>query len=275
MLKQTRLRTASIVLVAACAAASQAQQEGRPGGRPGPEQFVERMMANDTNGDGKLSREELPGPFAERMFDGGDADGDGLLNESELRAAYDRFMAERGRPGAERGPRQADGPRGVRPGGVRPADDAAAEPAPMDFHGSMEAAGRSFRSLRRSPLTAESAAEDLKHIDRFQHGLMTAKLRMADVPMADQARERFGEDKARYSAEFRMTLVQTIMEALTLEMAVLQGDTEAAKASINELVELQKQSHDLFQQEEDEDEAGAKPVRARPNRPSAAPGGRD
>ncbi len=57
---------------------------GRPGGPPDPQQFIDRMMQNDANGDGKLSRDEVPGRFAERMFDNNDANGDGFIDREEL-----------------------------------------------------------------------------------------------------------------------------------------------------------------------------------------------
>jgi hypothetical protein len=74
---------------------------GRPGGPPDPQQFIDRMMQNDANGDGKLSRDEVPGRFAERMFDNNDANGDGFIDREELRR-WPRASASSGRAGSAR-----------------------------------------------------------------------------------------------------------------------------------------------------------------------------
>lgn len=77
--------------------------EGRgPGGPsgPSPDEMVSRMMEFDKDGDGKLSKAEVP----ERMqgiFARGDSDGDGLLTKDELRKLA---ATQANRP--ERGPRE-------------------------------------------------------------------------------------------------------------------------------------------------------------------------
>jgi hypothetical protein len=271
----------TVVLLAACfALPAVAQQEGRPGGARDIDQFIERMMANDANGDGMLSREELPGRFAERLFEAGDANGDGLLSEAELRAAAQELMPRRGpdgqRPGLVRPGQPGEAPaRAINPDG-RGRPNARPE-APASFHDAMEQSGRSMRMLRRSNFDAQSRPLDLLHIAIIQRGLVTAKLHMGEVTMSEAASERFGDDSAAYQTEFRMTLVQSMMESLALEMAVLKGDADAARESVAELVQLQKEGHDLFQPDEDEAEAsepGRRPAIApgRPNRPGR-PGG--
>ena len=72
--------------------------QGRRGG-------WERMKQSDANGDGKISRDEFPGPdsFFERL----DGNEDGFITEEEAREMRRRFGREGGRRG---GPR--DGSRG-------------------------------------------------------------------------------------------------------------------------------------------------------------------
>ncbi len=87
--------------------------EGGPrGGEGGANGFVERMMENDTDGDGKVSADEAP----ERMqgfFERLDSDKDGFLTEEEITEASNRWS---GGGGAERGGRE----RGGDGGGQRP-----------------------------------------------------------------------------------------------------------------------------------------------------------
>ena len=269
-------RVLAAAALSALAASALAQQEGRPGGRQGggpptAEQFIARMMERDANGDGKLSRSELDGPFADRMFESGDANGDGFLDAAELKTTAESFIAQRGngqqgRPDRAVAPGQGrPGDAIDRPGAPRPGEGG--EPRTLDFHHAMEQAGSTMRSLRRSSYTPATLAADLENIDLLQQGIMAAKLDMASVKMSEAAKARFGDDSAKYLAEFRMTLVQTLMESLALEMAVLEGDSEAAKNSVAHLVQIQKEGHDLFQTEEDEAEADDNvqtPARGRP-----------
>ncbi len=78
--------------------------------------MTERLMANDRDGDGKLSAEEVPEQFR-GMLQGGDEDSDGFIDARELEMST-RRMGERfsrgGFGGGERGER---GERGARRGG--------------------------------------------------------------------------------------------------------------------------------------------------------------
>jgi Ca2+-binding EF-hand superfamily protein len=78
--------------------------------------MTERLMANDRNGDGKLSADEVPEQFR-GMLQGGDEDSDGFIDARELEMST-RRMGERfsrgGFGGGERGER---GERGARRGG--------------------------------------------------------------------------------------------------------------------------------------------------------------
>ena len=58
---------------------------------PSAERMLATFMEMDRDGDGKLTRDELPGPFKGR-FDLMDADGDGFADEAELEAAAERLV---------------------------------------------------------------------------------------------------------------------------------------------------------------------------------------
>jgi Ca2+-binding EF-hand superfamily protein len=99
------------------AAMRQRMGGGQFGGGGGPfggggfdgRQMTERMMANDRNGDGKLSPDEVPEQM-QGMLRGADQNGDGTIDASEMEQAT-RRMGERfggGRPGrGDRGDRGA------------------------------------------------------------------------------------------------------------------------------------------------------------------------
>jgi hypothetical protein len=94
---------------------------GRPGGfgppggagRPSPADFASRIMSNDKNGDGKVTKDELP-DFLQRILDRADTNKDGAIDKAEAKKMAERFGGGRGRPsGAGRRP-------GARPEGAPP-----------------------------------------------------------------------------------------------------------------------------------------------------------
>jgi Ca2+-binding EF-hand superfamily protein len=77
-------------------------RRGGPGGFGNPQQLIERLLAGDTDGDDRLTREELPERMRQR-FERMDANGDGYVEPSEIEAMMRRgFMrgGPRGGPGA-------------------------------------------------------------------------------------------------------------------------------------------------------------------------------
>ena len=82
--------------------------QGGPGGRGpgGAGGFLARIMSNDADGDGRVSKEEAPERLQQR-FDDIDANGDGYLEESELQQMMQGFGNRQGRgPGSPGGRRQ-------------------------------------------------------------------------------------------------------------------------------------------------------------------------
>lgn len=184
-------RVLAAAALSALATTALAQQQGRQGGRQGgaptAEQFIARMMERDANGDGKLSRSELEGPLADRLFESGDANGDGFLDSAELKTSAESFIAQRG--AGQGRPDRAGAPGQNRPGDAidrrgAPRADEGGESDTLDFHHGMEQAGQTMRPLRRSSFTAATRAADLENIGLLQQGLMAAKLDMASVEMA-------------------------------------------------------------------------------------------
>lgn len=60
--------------------------------------MIERMMQQDKNGDGKLSRDELPEERADRMIGNFDKNGDGAIDREEaeqMAQSVQRLRGER------------------------------------------------------------------------------------------------------------------------------------------------------------------------------------
>lgn len=71
-----------------------------------PAEALERIMQNDTNGDGKLTVDEVPERLR-RMLSGGDTNGDGAIDRQELTQALENVRGQfrdRARQGGNGGP---------------------------------------------------------------------------------------------------------------------------------------------------------------------------
>lgn len=198
-------------------------------------------MEQDADGDGKLSADEL-GERGGMMLQRGDANRDGYLDRKEL----EQMVANRGQLG--RGPGQAPG------GPAAIAPDRPEEPGhAMGFHEGMEQSGRAMRRLRRSEFDEKSRAGDLAAIEQIQTGLLAAKQQLEQVEMSEAAKEKFGSDVMGYHLAMRRSLAEALKISLDLELAVASGHADKAKEALDELVTHQKESHDLFQPEEEEE----------------------
>ena len=99
-------------------------QGGAQGGRSS--QMVERIMARDTDGDGKVSREEAG---ESRFFDRMDADSDGFVTKAEIENMAQQFGGRRGGGGGRGGAGGGAG-RGGAGGGGRGAGPSTKENRP-------------------------------------------------------------------------------------------------------------------------------------------------
>lgn len=197
---------------------------------------VERLMTNDANADGRLSREELPGRLAERILVAADTDADGVLSRAELEGY---FEAQRGRNRVA--PR--DG------GDNADASPAAPGAAVSDevFEGAMKQAGLAMRTLRRTGFEAATRDSDLDALQSIQEAMVLAKGTYTTVTMAPQAVAKYQDDEAAYRRDFRMAIIGSLRAALDIEEALLREDTQGAKDALVRLLDNQKTSHNLFQ----------------------------
>lgn len=232
-------------------------QGARQGMRGDPAQMVERMMSQDANGDGKLARDEVPGPFAERIFERADTNGDGFVDRAELEAFAKSMPA---RPGGMRGEGGPDAP-GV-PGAGGPRGEAPG--APANLESAMKQVNRAYRQLRGSAFDAASRERDLGSVQALQTGLLACKA-MPAPPMTDAWKAKNGDDEAAYRAGFRKAFVKSALTAIELEMAILDGDAAKAKSLVERIHDSEESGHALFQREGGE-KAPADAPRARGDR---------
>lgn len=226
------LAIASTVLAQAPAPQADGQQtppSGQPRGQGAAAQVAQRLMQGDTDGNGKLSADELPPEIREQVL-ALDTNKDGFLEVAEL-SAFSRQRAE------------ARGPQGARGAGQ-----------PQNFESAMKRTNRGFEALEESPLDASSKAQDLERVQSVQAGLIAAKGMIASVRMVPQAKAKYGEDVVKYQADMRADLLKALVISVALEQAIIAGDQAAAKAAIKKLDETEHASHDAFK-ESDKDEA--------------------
>ncbi len=71
------------------------QGRGGPGG-PGGGNFVERVMGFDKNGDGKVTKDEMPNQMQERILQRADTNGDGAIDKEEVKKFAEQMGQGRG-----------------------------------------------------------------------------------------------------------------------------------------------------------------------------------
>lgn len=216
----------------------------QPGGDPGA--FVDRIMESDANGDGKVSREEMGEGRAARIFDGADTNKDDLLDRAEIES----FIRERfqNAPGQGRNPNAPDAQAPGRPGGAPGAMVLSEEM----FHNGMEATDRAMRRLSRSEFAGETRMGDLALIEAIQRGIMDAKMAYMHAEVSEKALAKYAADPAQLRTALRMHLARALQATLDLELAVLEGDTKAAKELLSKVKSIEDRGHDLFQPEEED-----------------------
>ncbi|MFM7052005.1 MAG: hypothetical protein ACKOYN_07745 [Planctomycetota bacterium] len=234
--------------------------QGQGGGMRGgdPAQMVERLMQQDADGDGKLSRDEMQGPMAERIFERADANKDGFVDRAELEEMAKNAPMGRGQGGGQ--------------GGGMGGGQGRAGGAP-NIEGAMKQAQRAYRTLNESSFTAESRRADLDSVQQLQMAIFGAKGAVANAPMSAKAKERFGDDKAKYEAEFRKQLLQSGILAANLELAIIDGDAAKAKELLAKIHDSEESGHSLFQAEDGERGGDASEAPAQPRRPRGSRGG--
>lgn len=207
----------------------------RSGRQASPSQLTSRLMRMDTDGDGRLSRDEVGETRFAVAFDTADANGDGYLTKEEI-----TLFVQTRRPG---GPQ---GARGDRPD-VSPPNEAAAKDPRQAFDEAMSIGGRALRGLRRTKFEADTFERDLDAVLALQTGLFEARRHLAAIPMSAAAREKFGGDEASYRRSFQRHLATSLLAGLQLEIAILDGDATAASEIVQRIVEDRNRSHDLFE----------------------------
>ncbi len=219
---------ALVFAVLAPLAAAQPQGEpprqgpGGPG-RGDPGAFIDRIMEADSNGDGKISKEEAEAnPFLARIMERADSNGDGALDRAEVEA----FAASR---------------RGGPPPGAAAPEGEEGEPASFEDH--MEHAGGALRRLSRAELTEPNLAANLETITQLQAALIGAKAMAKQAELRDEAKERYGD---RVYVEVMRWFNKALRASLDAEDAMLAGQDEAVKSHLAKLTEVRNQAHEMF-----------------------------
>ncbi|MAC20535.1 MAG: hypothetical protein CMJ23_12840 [Phycisphaerae bacterium] len=213
-------------------------RQSRGGRQTDQNQISDRLMRMDTDGDGKLSRDEVAKSRFAAAFDQADANGDGFIVVKEITV----FMRNR-RPGG--------GQDGSRPGMQKPQEGGSSASAPVDpkkaFEDGMSKCGKALRGLRRTKFDAGSFDRDMAATMAMQAGLLTARPHITVIPMSEAAKEKFGADEVAYQRSFQKHMVMSLIASFQLEMAILEGDANRAKEVMDQILKDRNDSHDLFE----------------------------
>ncbi len=200
-------------------------------------------MEYDEDGDGKLSKSELPERMVGLMFVQADTNKDGFLDRAEIEVFFESRNLDRVR-GDRRSRGEGSGPPGRGVGGQG------------GFDSFMSAAGRSLRGLGKSEFSAGSLEDDLQRMSDLQAALVGAKSRLTTIEMSEDARKQFGGDVAAYQRAFRLELVAALVESLKLEQAIIEPDGRAAAATVEKLTTIRNRAHAIFQPKDEDDQKG-------------------
>ena len=111
----------------------------------------------------------------------------------------------------------------------------------------MENAGDALGAIQESAMTAQTQAADLERCQALQEALMAAKFHAATVRFDAAVLEHFEGDEAEARMEFREHMIEAIDLALDLEVALMDGDAEAARDILAQLEDVANHSHEEFQ----------------------------
>ena len=211
-----------------------------------PEQIAKRLLQEDKNGDGKLSQDELPQQLRQ-AFEAMDTNHDGLLDESEV-LAFSKMMASR------------ESSRGGGAGG-----------GAQNFEGAMKQTNRGFKALEKSTFDPAGKAQDLASIQMVQAGLLAAKGMISTVKMAPQAKEKYGNDTAKFESDMRSQLLATLTLSIALENAVIRGDAAGAKELVSKLDAEEEEGHEMFKPQENEEKGDRAPATSTAPKAPTAP----
>jgi soluble cytochrome b562 len=151
------------------------------------------------------------------------------------------------------GPRQLPGER-IRPiegqpGGQRPERDPRARGGEFrNIEHAMKVLNRGLKFTIANLENAEQRERLLETISQMQRASLFSKLEKLDhIPE--------GRDAADFQAEYRRHAIRNTIMLLDLELQILQGKMDDAKATIKKIEDYRDKSHAEFQVEEYKDEA--------------------
>jgi EF hand len=212
--------------------------------------IVDRFMQGDKNGDGKLTKDELPAPFVDRSFDAADTNKDGGIDRTELTAYMKSQTGGRGETGEGKPEVKPEGRPEGRPEGAPPEARGEGRQG-RSFEGGMKQAARGFKAIEKSSFNAESMNADLEAVSAIQAGLANAKGLAGQVTMSEAAKKKFGTDETAFRMDLRKQLIATLKEAIALEEAIMAGKSADAKAAFERLHKAEEAGHTLFKSDDE------------------------
>ena len=96
----------------------------------------------------------------------------------------------------------------------------------------------------------QSVNADLEAAQRLQMAAIGAKGGVGSLRMSEEASKKYGADKAAFEAAYRRKMIETAKVAIDIELAILDGKADAAKALVAKLHDLEESGHEVFKGEE-------------------------
>lgn len=137
------------------------------------------------------------------------------------------------------------GPLGEHPLAASTAQEADHDEDDSPLLAAMDEINAGLRNLRRAVKDPERRADCLAIVDEMQGAVLRAKREVPPI-----AAKQEGEAGARTTSGYRRMMAEVLATTARLEIAILDGDAEAAGAVLRELNELKAAGHERFQEAE-------------------------
>lgn len=128
---------------------------------------------------------------------------------------------------------------------ARAADPPAAA-GEQSLHQIMEQLGQNFRSLRRSAMKAEEAAQTHETLQKMEMLVLQAKSREPK-----QARELEPAERAKLVHAYQLQMITLLEKLVAAERAVLEARHDAVAELVKEIYTVQRDAHREFRIEDE------------------------
>ena len=122
-------------------------------------------------------------------------------------------------------------------------------PNPENLEGAMKLMAGNLKRLKGQIADASKKDENLKLVNEMERGAIIAKgmdINEGPKDAVNLTKEPDAKDKAAKAAEFRKQMIVLVNKLLTLETQIMDGKTDDASKSVDDLLKFRNENHKAF-----------------------------